>query len=70
MTNFNEMKNHMTPVLIAMTLLLASCTSGQNSPVDSHPSSGSVKAGRTDKEKTEKDTSKADSLTKTSAKPQ
>jgi hypothetical protein len=58
------MKNYIKPILIATTLLLANCTSGQNSPVDSHPSSGSIKEGRTDKEEAKKDTTKADTATK------
>jgi len=42
--------------------MLANCTSGQNSPADSHPGSGSVKAGRNNGADDKKDSSKTDSL--------
>jgi len=58
------MKNYIKLIVFPVALLLANCTSGQNSPADSHPGSGSVKAGRSDKAATQRDTSKADSLTK------
>jgi hypothetical protein len=66
------MKSYIKSILIVTTVLLVSCTSGQNSPVDSHPSSGSVKAGRDDKEKEKKDTAintTTDTLTKKDKKP-
>jgi uncharacterized protein YcfL len=59
MTKLNDMKNHVKPILLAV-MLLASCTSGQNNPVDSHPSSGSVKANRSDKRAAKADTNKID----------
>jgi hypothetical protein len=46
-------------LLVAMMILAASCTSGKNNPVDSHPGSGSVKGGSDTKE--EKSSSTADS---------
>jgi len=55
------MKKYITLIFISITFLLTSCTSGHNSPADSHPGSGSVKAGNTDKTAEKKDTSKADS---------
>ncbi|MDQ0641186.1 hypothetical protein QF042_004751 [Pedobacter sp. W3I1] len=61
------MKKYIKLIFIPITLLLTNCTSGQNSPADSHPGSGSVKAGRNDKAAEKKDTSKADS-TRTSSK--
>ena len=51
--NNTIMKNYLI-VGLAMIFGLASCTSGQNSPVDSHPSSSSVKAGRDKKTDTVK----------------
>ena len=56
------MKKHIRLMIIPVSLLLANCTSGQNSPVDSHPGSGSVKAGRSDKAGDKKDSTKTDSL--------
>ena len=63
------MKKYIKPILIATMVLLVSCTSGQNSPADSHPGSGSVKAGRDDKEDEKKDTVKMDTPTKNANKP-
>jgi hypothetical protein len=66
------MKNYIKSILILTMVLLVSCTSGQNSPVDSHPSSGSVKAGREDKEEAKKDTTintTTDTLTNKDKKP-
>jgi hypothetical protein len=50
------MKRYIKQILIATTVLLANCTSNQNNPADSHPGSGTVKAGRDAKEKEKKDT--------------
>jgi len=55
------MKKYIKLYLIPITVLLTNCTSGQNSPADSHPGSGSVKAGRNDGATEKKDTSKRDS---------
>lgn len=49
-------------MIIAVAFMLANCTSGQNSPADSHPGSGSVKAGRNNGTDDKKDSSKTDSL--------
>jgi hypothetical protein len=54
------MKFSITKLLLAMMIFTASCTSGKNNPVDSHPGSGSVK-GSSDTEK-EKTLPAADSL--------
>lgn len=57
------MKKYIKLIMIPLSLFLANCGSGQNSPADSHPGSGSVKAGRSDKATSNKDTGKADSVT-------
>ncbi|HKG08367.1 MAG TPA: hypothetical protein VKB19_18010 [Pedobacter sp.] len=56
------MKKYTKLIFIPLIVLLTNCTSGHKSPADSHPGSGSVKSGRSDRA-TVKDTSKADSLT-------
>jgi len=56
------MKKYIKLLVIPVSLLLANCTSGKNSPADSHPGSGSVKAGRSDQAGDKKDTTKTDSL--------
>ena len=56
------MKRYIKLMIIPLALMLANCTSGQNSPADSHPGSGSVKAGRNNGADDKKDSSKTDSL--------
>lgn len=56
------MNKYIKLLIIPVSLFLANCTSGQNSPADSHPGSGSVKAGRSDQAGDKKDTAKTDSL--------
>lgn len=58
------MKITRSKFLIALLLFSGACTSGKNSPADSHPGSGSVKGGS---EKIEqKDSKPADTIKKDS----
>ena len=56
------MKMSFVKVFVALMIVAASCTSGKDSPVDSHPGSGSVK-GSSDSEQG-KSAPAADSLKK------
>lgn len=49
---------------ILMIFLAVSCTSGQNSPTDSHPGSGSIKEDSDPKDSKATDTTKKDSANK------
>lgn len=62
------MKTSIKLLSILITLLLTNCTSEKNSPTDSHPGSGSVKAGRNNKPEEKKDTSKIDSASMSNTK--
>ncbi|MEH3114354.1 hypothetical protein [Pedobacter terrae] len=63
------MKKYIKLIAIIASLL-TSCTSGQNSPADSHPGSGSVKAGSNDNTVEQKDTTQVDSTRTDSKKSQ
>jgi hypothetical protein len=49
-----------------LVLIIGACTSGQKSPVDSHPGSGSVKEDAAPENHNEVDTAKKDSARKDS----
>jgi len=52
-------------LFLGLSVAMASCESGQNAPADSHPGSGSVKAGNQNPPKDTNDSLKQDTAKKT-----
>lgn len=55
------MKRFLITLLTAVVLIAGGCSSGQDSPTDSHPGSGSVKEDAESKDSKATDTSRKDS---------